>query len=287
MRGDVATRELRAKVVSLRPDQADAVPCLPLSDVGDPATMGSHQLVRLGIRTAGAPAPATPPSGRRDRRARPMRRARSARQRRRAGAGSAPRARGRASSRARMTRAPTWASCSSQKPRASSLGLLGADRAQQRVALGEDAGHLDEVVRRAAVSLRDDAVEEATAFRRRADQEEHLLRPEEDGPGGLGDRRRAPRHAVDRQPLPDPRCRRAARHDQLDGRAAPRGPAGQLEDHPREARAVVHELGVHRGAMRAAGDRRVDRLEEVRLAGAVRRRDDGQARVGVELRPER
>jgi len=65
------------------------------------------------------------------------------------------------------------------------VGLLGADRTQQRVALGEHAGEVRQVLSGAARSLGEDRVEEPATLRRRPHQQQHLLRAEQHRPHDL------------------------------------------------------------------------------------------------------
>src|SRR6185436_19827013 len=56
-----------------------------------------------------------------------------------------------------------------------------------------------------------------------------------------------------------------------------------LELEPRQPRAEAHDLALVRGPARARGAGEVQRLEQVRLAGAIATRDHRQPRSGAEL----
>jgi hypothetical protein len=163
-------------------------------------------------------------------------------------------------------------------------GLLAPDRAQEGVALGEDPRQLGQVAGGGPVALRQDRVQEATPLGWGADQEEHLLRPEEDHAHRVADRGGAPRQAVDGHPLPHLGWSVLGRHHQLHprGRVAPW--IGQVEPHPGERPRMPDQLCVSPGAVRATRDRDEDRLQQVRLAGAVRAGHNRQPGLGVQLR---
>ena len=147
-----------------------------------------------------------------------------------------------------MTRAPSSGQLLVPEPERLDRRLLGADGAQQGVALREDPRHLDEVAGRAPIALGQDAVQEAAPIGRRADQQQHLLRPEQDDARHVGQRRGAARHAVDvsRLRIPGRRRLRAATSSTLRRR---RRAAGQVQAHTGERRAVADELDLDRGAV--------------------------------------
>ena len=138
-------------------------------------------------------------------------------------------------------------------------------------------------MRRAAVALRQDRVQEPSPLARRADQQEHLLGPEEDGARGLGDGRGAPCQPVELQPLAHLGRGVHAGEQQLDPRRLVAPGVGQVQADASERPAVAHQLVVGGGAGGAPGDRHVDRLEQVGLAGAVRPGHDGEPRLEQQL----
>ena len=160
-------------------------------------------------------------------------------------------------------------------------GAAGADRGDEGVALGERRR-----VRAARGGARgpqrgDDLVEVRAAQRRRAG---HELEPvgQEDG-----DERPArdvgeplDRRAVHAQPL------RLARLE-ADAQLVPLAGVLAAELQPRQRRAEAHALALVRGPARAARAGEVDRLQQVRLAGAVAAGDHRQARARAARPPPR
>ena len=193
------------------------------------------------------------------------------------------------SSRAARTRPPVTARCSSQAANPVSSASSRPDRAQQRVALGQHPGQVGQVLGHAPRALGQDRVQEPSPLRRRPHQQEHLLRTEEHGPDDLGQRGLAARYAVHGEPSPDPGERISPRDDELQV-ALHRVNAGSpvarshVQADAGQGRAVGHELDIGRRSMRAAGHRHPDGLQEVRLAGPVGPGDEGQPRIGLELR---
>src|SRR5207245_1796495 len=79
--------------------------------------------------------------------------------------------------------------------------FLVPDRAQQGITLRQDARQVSQIAGGPAVALTYDRVQEAASLRRRADQQEHLLRAEQDAAHGLAQTADPSCQAVDRHPL--------------------------------------------------------------------------------------
>ncbi len=127
--------------------------------------------------------------------------------------------------------------------------LLGPDGAQQCVALRDDPRDLDQVAGRPSIALGQDPIQEPAPIGWGADQEEHLLRPEQDDARHVGQRRGPPRHAVDRESLANPRSGVGSGQDELDRGAAAAGAAGQVQVDAGERRAVADQVDLDHGSV--------------------------------------
>ena len=273
--------EAHDEVVTLRPDERDAVPELLLPHVGEAASVGGFE--RRGIRDASLSGPPRRPSASPRTTGRRHRHARRRGRRHRGAARSARRAR-RPAPAAPRSPARRWStSCSSQNaiPSTPVSSRRMARSSAFRCASTRASSTRSRATRRSRWAR-------IASRNRRRSPGEPTRRSISSGrnrtartTSPIDDERRG--EAVHAHPLAEADRRLGSRQDRFHARAVASGRVDEVEPDAGVRCAMLDELGLDRGARRAPGDRHHDRLEQVRLARPVGAGDDRQAGLEVQL----